>query len=274
MILRPGKRRRYAECVNRLLRKTEVYPSPNIWYHPGTYELENRVQDVDGAIWAELASGVPWAGRDVVDIGCGDGFHLPRLASEARSVLGVEPHAPLVRRARQRMAGSTHVRVVRGRAQRIPAADASVDVVHARTAYFFGPGCEPGLREVERVLRPGGALAIVDLDTRHEPYGAWMRADLPHYDPDAVDAFFDGAGFGCTRVETRWAFPDREAVEAVLGIEFSPRVARRAVEETLRRNAGSREPVELPVGYRVLVRRKPTDLVLHSSSDGASPSIP
>nr|WP_246382335.1 class I SAM-dependent methyltransferase [Prauserella isguenensis] len=256
------------------MRKTEVYPSPNIWYHPGTYELENRVQDVDGVIWAELAASVPWAGGDVVDLGCGDGFHLPRLASEARHVLGVEPHAPLVRRARQRMEGSAHVRVARGRAQRIPVEDASVDVVHARTAYFFGPGCEPGLREVERVLRPGGALVIVDVDTRHEPYGGWMREDLPHYDPDAVDAFFERAGFACTRVETRWAFPGREAVEAVLGIEFSPRVARRAVEETLRRNIGACDRFELPVGYRMLVRRKPTGLVLQPSSDGASPSIP
>ncbi|MCP2179165.1 Methyltransferase domain-containing protein [Prauserella alba] len=261
-------------CVNRLLRKTEVYPSPNIWYHTGTYELENQVQDADDAIWAELCGRAPWAGRDVIDLGCGDGFHLPRLAAGARSVLGVEPHAPLVRKARRRVMASSNVTVERGRAQRIPAADRSADLVHARTAYFFGPGCEAGLREAERVLRPGGALVIVDLDARHAPYGDWMRDDLPHYDPDNVDAFFADAGFECTRVETRWVFPGRDAVEAVLGIEFSPPVARRAVGETLGRNAGAGGSFELPVGYRVLVRHKPAGLVLHPSVEGASPRMP
>lgn len=256
-------------------RRGEVHPSPNIWYHAETYELENRVQDVDGAIWHELARRAPWSGGDVVDLGCGDGFHLPRMAAEARSVLGVEPHAPLVRRAEQRIADLSHVAVRRGRAQRIPLPDASVDVVHARTAYFFGPGCGAGLREVDRVLRPGGVFAIVDLDTRHAPYGEWMRADLPHYDPDAVDAFFADAGFACTRVETRWVFPDADAVGAVLGIEFSPRVAARAVAETVRRGAGAEHgTVELPVGYRVLTRRKPAGLVVQPSAAGVSPRIP
>ena len=259
--------------MNRFSRKTEVYPSPNIWYHADVYELENQVQDVDGVIWRELERQAPWWGADVIDLGCGDGFHLPRLAEHARSVLGMEPHPPLVRRARQRVAELPGVTVERGRAQRIPAADGAVDVVHARTAYFFGPGCEPGLLEVDRVLRPGGVLAVVDLDTRHAPYGAWMSADLPHYDADAVDAFFAAQGFSCARVETRWVFPDERTVEAVLGIEFSPAVARRAVAETLRRR-GSAGEVELPVGYRVLTRRKPTGLVAHSSAAGASPSIP
>lgn len=267
--------------VNWLRRKNEVYPSPNIWYHTAAYELENRVQDVDDVVWRELERVAPWAGTDVADLGCGDGFHLPRMAAGARSVLGVEPYDPLVRRARRRVGELPNVTVRRGRAQRVPAPAASVDVVHARTAYFFGPGCEAGLREVDRVLRPGGVFVIVDLDVRREPYGEWMRADLPHYDPAAVDEFFAAAGFSCTRVETRWRFPDEHAVETVLGIEFSPPVARRAVAETLRRSAGLHSGrdtgagVELPVGYRILVRREPSGLaVVQPSVSGASPSIP
>ncbi|WP_253862466.1 class I SAM-dependent methyltransferase [Prauserella halophila] len=259
--------------MNRFGRATAVYPSPNIWYHAGTYELENRVQDADGAVWGQLHELAPWAGRDVVDLGCGDGFHLPRMATEARSVLGIEPYAPLVRRAEERIGELTNATVRRGRAQRIPVGDASVDVVHARTAYFFGPGCEPGLREVDRVLRPGGTLVIVDLDTRHAPYGAWMLADLPHYDSAAVDAFFARAGFACTRVETRWVFPGAAAVRAVLGIEFSPRVAARAAAETLGEDTGD-GPVELPVGYRILVRHKPAGLVTASGVGARGAGVP
>ena len=45
--------------------------------------------------WRLGASG--WAGRSVLDLGCGTGFHLPRFAATAASVIGVEPHPDLVR---------------------------------------------------------------------------------------------------------------------------------------------------------------------------------
>lgn len=221
-------------------------PSPNIWNWPEIYEQENAAQDVDGAIWAALREAAPWAGRDVLDVGCGDGYHLPHFGMDAASVIGVEPHPPLVERARRRV--PAEVRVLEAGAAALPLPDSSVDLVHARTAYFFGPGCEPGLAEAQRVLRPGGVIAIVDLDALAAPYGGWMRADLPRYDPERVERFFERQGFTIRRIPTVWTFPDRATCEAVLRIEFSPRVAERAVAQTV--------GVTVPVGYRLHVRRK------------------
>lgn len=263
----------------------EVLPSPNIWYYQKAYEVENRAQDVDDEIWRVLTGAREWSGADVLDIGCGDGFHLPRFAATARSVVGVEPHEPLVRDARNRVERLANVEVRQGRAQRLPLPDAAFDVVHARTAYFFGPGCEPGLREAERVLRPGGLMMIVDLDVTSEPYGRWMRLDLPHYDPPGVEKFFARQGFDCRKVMTRWLFEDAAAMEAVLKIEFSAPVAAKAIAEVRRLNEVSsgtgEKQVTLPVGYRVHTRAKPTGLVVpdHSvSSSGAvssaSPRMP
>jgi SAM-dependent methyltransferase len=235
-------------------RAADVVPSPNIWHWPEIYEVENHAQDVAGEIWRVLRERCDWADRDVLDVGCGDGFHLPRFAGTARGVIGVEPHHPLVRRARQRVSQLAHVEVLSGSAQRLPVLDASVDIVHARTAYFFGPGCEPGLAEVDRVLRPGGVLAIVDLDGSCPPYGDWLRADLPQYDPAEIERFFDGAGFASESVRTTWRFGERRSLEAVLRIEFSAAVARRAIADV----AG----LAFPVGYRVRTRRKPSGLVL------------
>jgi SAM-dependent methyltransferase len=220
----------------------KLIPSPNIWNWPEVYEQENAAQDVDGAIWAALREETPWVGRDVVDVGCGDGFHL-RFFAGARSVLGVEPYAPLVERAQSKC-----LPVVHGTAASLPLRDASVDLLHARTAYFFGPGCEPGLAEAWRVLRPGGAIAIVDLDATASPYGDWMRADIPHYDPVAAERFFTRAGFSLRRIVTTWRFPDRATCEAVLRIEFSPAVAERALAQV--------PGVAVTVGYRMHIRHK------------------
>ena len=225
-----------------------VIPSPNIWNWPDVYERENLAQDADGIIWDALRRAVPWAGADVLDVGCGDGFHLPVFAAEAASVTGVEPYAPLVVRARERM--GDRATVLCAGAADLPLPDASVDLVHARTAYFFGPGCEPGLAEAQRVLRPGGATAIVDLDATVAPYGRWMRADLPRYDPQRVERFFAEQGFSLLGLQTVWRFPDRATLEAVLHIEFSREVAARAVAETT--------GLAVPVGYRLHVRRKET----------------
>lgn len=231
-----------------------VLPSPNIWNWPEAYERENLAQDADGALWRALAQLVRWGGRDVVDVGCGDGFHLPRFAATARSVVGVEPHLPLVTRARLRLRDQPGVRVVQGAAQRLPLPDATADLLHARTAYFFGPGCEPGLAEADRVLRPGGTLAVIDLDGGHPPYGDWLCAAAPRYRPARVERFFAAQGFSCHRVDVRWCFDRRRDLEDALRIEFTAEVAARAAAAT--------PGLTIPVRYRLHVRHRPAGVLV------------
>ncbi len=227
-----------------------VLASPNIWNWPEVYERENQAVDADGALWAALADRIDWGGADVVDVGCGDGFHLPRFVERAGSVVGVEPHPPLVLRARRRVRDLAGIRVLAGRAQRLPLPDSSADLVHARVAYFFGPGCQPGLAEARRVLRRGATMAVIDLDGTHGPYGEWLRAAAPRYQPAAVEAFFAAEGFDCRRVDTIWRFRNRGDLEDALRIEFTPQVAARAIAAT--------PGLTIPVRYRLHLRREPT----------------
>ncbi|MDQ1286703.1 MAG: hypothetical protein QG622_268 [Actinomycetota bacterium] len=202
-----------------------VIPSPNIWNAPAVYEVENRGVDPDGAIESAMREVRGWTGAQVLDLGCGSGFHLPRFAAEATAVIGVEPHPPLVALARRRTARLPNVSVRAGTAQSLPVADASVDVVHARWAYFFGPGCEPGLRELKRVVRRGGTAFVIDNDATRSTFGDWFRRALPGYDPDAVERFWSQEGFQRRPVDMRWDFTTRTDFEAVVRIEFAKDLA-------------------------------------------------
>ena len=206
-------------------------PSPNIWNNPGSYELENRAVDPAGVIEAAMTERRTWTGATVLDIGCGTGFHLPRFAADAASVLGVEPHGTLADRARRRCAHLPHVEVRQGTAQALPVPDASVDVVHARWAYFFGPGSEPGLAEVARVTRRGGAAFVIDNDATRSTFGGWFRAAFPAYDATGVERFWTSRGWHRQPLDIAWRFERRADFEAVVRIEFRAEVAERVLAE-------------------------------------------
>jgi SAM-dependent methyltransferase len=199
--------------------------SPNIWEHPATYELENRAVDRDGVTETTLTSIADWASRDVLDLGCGSGFHLPRFAATAARVYGVEPHPSLLRLAARRTRSLANVTLLGGTAQAIPLPDASVDIAHARWAYFFGPGCEPGLRELARVVRRGGTAFVIDNDATRSTFGRWFRRGYPTIDPAAVERFWAAQGWTRVPLDLEWRFDDRADFEAVARIEFSSEIA-------------------------------------------------
>jgi len=203
----------------------DAVPSPNIWQHPATYELENQAVDRDGLLEDAMRVRADWAGRVVLDLGCGTGFHLPRVAETASRVYGVEPHPGLLRLAARRTRALTSVTVLAGTAQSVPLPEASVDVVHARWAYFFGPGCEPGLAELDRVVRRGGTAFVIDNDATRSTFGRWFRRGYPGVDPLAVERFWAGRGWTRTPLELDWRFDSRADLESVVRIEFTPEVA-------------------------------------------------
>jgi ubiquinone/menaquinone biosynthesis C-methylase UbiE len=168
-----------------------------------------------------MAAQVSWEGRVVLDLGCGTGFHLPAFAATASAVVGVEPHPDLLALARRRTRALDRVTLLPGTAQAVPLPDASVDVVHARWAYFFGPGCEPGLAELDRVVRRGGTALVIDNDASRSTFGAWFRRGYPHLPPPAeVERFFATRGWTRTPVDMGWRFASRADLEAVVRIEL------------------------------------------------------
>ena len=109
-------------------------PAPNQGGNIDLYELENQALDPGGYVLAAMRARAPWAGRTLLDLGCGSGYWLSGYAEEAAEVIGVEPDPRLLPLAAGR---DPRVTVLRGSAEHIPLPPASVDVVHARFAYFF-----------------------------------------------------------------------------------------------------------------------------------------
>jgi SAM-dependent methyltransferase len=201
-------------------------PAPNQGARPDLYELENRAIDPDGLVLAAMRDLAPWADRVLVDLGCGSGYWLPGYAAQARTVIGVEPDPALLSLAAAR---DPRVRVLPGSAEHLPLGDATVDVVHARFAYFWPPDCAAGLAEVRRVLKPGGTLVVVDNDQRAGDFAELLRAagNAALGQADVTDAWWAARGASRTEVMSRWQFSSRSDFEAVLRLEFPAGVADR-----------------------------------------------
>jgi SAM-dependent methyltransferase len=219
--------------------------APNQGGHPDVYEIENRGIDPDGHLLAAMRRLAPWDGRTVLDLGCGSGYWLAGYANDAAKVIGVEPDPVLRARASARVAGLPGIDVLAGSAERLPLADRSVDVVHARFAYFLDAGVptgrtrgpagqrghdpDAGLAEVMRVLTPGGSLVVVDNDYRWGQFAGLLAAAsrMPPQDIAAtVDAWWRQRGASRHAVRSAWRFASRADLAAVLDIEVPAGVAR------------------------------------------------
>ncbi|MCC3270325.1 class I SAM-dependent methyltransferase [Arthrobacter gengyunqii] len=191
--------------------------------HPDLYEIENEALDREGLVWAELARLAPWEDRTILDLGCGTGFWLPRYAEQAATVIGVEPDPELLGAARSRPGGAS---VLHGSAEHIPLPDASVDVVHARFAYFFPSphnNCSAGLEEVLRVLRPGGALVVIDNDQLEGDFAILLEAanaSAGQGDGDYISKWWAERGASTTRVMSSWTFDQPQDLVDVISMEF------------------------------------------------------
>lgn len=131
------------------------------WCAPDAYLELTAGEDLPGALQDSLCID----GRVVADLGAGAGRFTIAAARRARRVIAVDAVPSLLTQLRQRAsaAGLTNVEIRRGSFRRLPLDDDSVDVaVFCSSFHTRGPhGGEGALSEAERVVQPGGTIAVV-----------------------------------------------------------------------------------------------------------------
>jgi demethylmenaquinone methyltransferase/2-methoxy-6-polyprenyl-1,4-benzoquinol methylase len=125
------------------------------------------------------AGGQP--GRCFVDLAAGTGDIAARLMQPGREVTLIDPSRAMLDVARQRLGDGFRYEL--GTAERIPLADASVDVLTISFGIRNTTDIEAALRDIARVLKPGGCFYCLEFS---EPafwlkpfYDAWSRWVIP-----------------------------------------------------------------------------------------------
>lgn len=117
----------------------------------------------------------PVTGWRLLDVGCGDGVYAIEAARRGAVVTGVDTSEAMILAAGRRAAHhGVNVELQLGDARALPFEDETFDVVVAVTVLCFVPHPVDAVREMARVLTPGGRLVIGELG-RWSTWAAWRR---------------------------------------------------------------------------------------------------
>jgi SAM-dependent methyltransferase len=108
-----------------------------------------------------VAHGALAPGRRALELGCGTGIFLAKVARSGARVVGLDLTDELLAKARARLAGASNVALLRGNAESLPCPDGCFDVVYG-SSVLHHLDLERSLAEVFRVLRPGGSCVFTE----------------------------------------------------------------------------------------------------------------
>jgi ubiquinone/menaquinone biosynthesis C-methylase UbiE len=103
-------------------------------------------------------------GATALDVGCGGGRTIKKLAAQAAQVYGIDYAAGSVAASRaynRRLIAEGRVHVEQASVSRLPFADDTFNVATAIETQYYWPDLVGDMKEIQRVLKPGGRLMVV-----------------------------------------------------------------------------------------------------------------
>lgn len=176
-------------------------------------------------------------GEVVLDLGSGGGidvFLAARLVGPSGMVYGLDmtdEMIALATRNAQKM-GITNVRFIQGEIEAIPLPDASVDVIISNCVLNLVPDKARAFREIWRVLKPGGRLAVSDIvvdggfddlpipEEQIRAALSWTGCVAGALSIDAYRQMLREAGFSEVKITTKYRYlrDDRSALPETLRV--------------------------------------------------------
>ncbi len=159
-----------------------------------------------GAALAALLPG-DWV---VADLGCGTGHTAAQLAPLVAQVIAVDSSSAMLKAARKRLQGVDNVELRRGTLEELPIDNDTCDAALALIvlSYIDRPG--DAMREMARVLKPGGRAVIVDL-LIHDREDFRRQMDQRHMGFDPRNMVDQLESVGLTDAVCRTIPPESEA---------------------------------------------------------------
>ena len=179
------------------------------------YDLMNRLMTVGlDRRWRRITvEQVVRPGDRVLDACCGTGdLALAARRAGAGEVVGLDSSERMLERARVKAPG---VEWVHGDVLALPFEDASFDAATVGFGVRNVEDLETGLRELRRVLRPGGRLAVLEITTPRGPLAAFYRVWLDRIIPLLGRVLPGGAAYTYLPASVR-RFPRPEDLAGLL----------------------------------------------------------
>lgn len=169
--------------------------------HLAGWVMGRRSSNVQRNRWAVELLGVQPTDR-VIELGCGPGVAIAALANRARQglVVGVDHSDVMIRQAGRRNAAAVRsgfVRLVQAPVEQLQVTDGPFDAALAVNSVGFWPEPATRLREIGRLLRPGGRIALVS-----QPRCPGASAATSAKAGGELAALLSEAGFDQLRAET------------------------------------------------------------------------
>ena len=99
--------------------------------------------------------------KTLLDVGCGNGIFLSMVLNKFDvEVSGIDISPGMIEKSKELLDGRADLKV--GDSEHLPWNDKSFDIVTCSASFHHYPGPELALKEMKRVLRPGGILMIAD----------------------------------------------------------------------------------------------------------------